>query len=65
MKTPVRPVLIPLQQSPFRDLTAEEFIGSKLVKKLANGQEVSLFQGSGLTLSGLADACVYPATMLR
>ena len=34
LKTPVRPVLIPLQELPFRDFTAEEFIGSKLLKRL-------------------------------
>ena len=32
LKTPVRPVLISLQQSPFRDFSAEEFLGRGLVR---------------------------------
>lgn len=59
LKTPVRPVLIPLQKLPFRDFKAEEFIGSKLLRRLPSGRFVSLFQGSDLTLGDLADACVY------
>lgn len=59
LKTPVRPVLIPLQERPFRDFTAKEFVGSKLLKRLPNGRTISLFQDSGLTLGDLADACVY------
>ena len=31
LKTPVRPVLVPLQRLPFRDFTAEEFIGSHVL----------------------------------
>jgi len=30
LKTPVRPVLLPLQRLPFRDFTAEEFLGRTL-----------------------------------
>lgn len=59
LKTPVRPVLIQLQKLPFRDFKAEEFVGSKLLTRMPSGRFVSLFQGSDLTLSDLADACVY------
>jgi hypothetical protein len=31
LKTPVRPVLLPLQRSPFRDFSAEEFFGGDVV----------------------------------
>jgi hypothetical protein len=52
-------VLVSLQRQPFRDFTAEEFLGSKMLNcRGANGC-VSSFQGSGVTLAQLADACVY------
>jgi hypothetical protein len=58
LKTPVRPVLVPLQRLPFRDFTAEEFIGG-LFNCRGPGGCVSIFQGSTLTLGQIADACVY------
>jgi len=59
VKTPVRPVLVSLQRAPFRDFTAEEFIGQKMLNcRGANGC-VSAFQGTGVTLGQLADASVY------
>jgi hypothetical protein len=59
LKTTVRPVLVSLQRPPFRDFTAEEFIGKKMLNcRGANGC-VSSFQGSGVTLGQLADASVY------
>ena len=63
LTTPVRPVLVSLQRPPFRDFTAEEFLGRKLLnclgaKSVPDGC-VSAFQGSGVTLSQLADAAVY------
>lgn len=63
LTTPVRPVLVPLQRPPFRDFTAEEFIGRKLLnclgaKSVPDGC-VSAFQGSGVTLGQLGDACIY------
>ncbi len=59
MKTPVRPVLVSLQRSPFRDFTAEEFIGAKLLTCRGAGGCVSVFKGSPLTLGQMADAVVY------
>jgi hypothetical protein len=59
LKTPVRPVLVSFERLPFRDFTAEEFMGNTLLKRLADGRVVSVFQASGLTLGQLADACVY------
>jgi hypothetical protein len=55
LKTPVRPVLASFARSPFRDFTAEEFIGQKLV----NNRGDSVFKGSTLTLGQMADAFVY------
>jgi hypothetical protein len=57
--TSQRPVLLSLRHSPFADLKAEEFLGGKL---LACGDPSgcrSAFAGSPLTLSQIADACVY------
>jgi hypothetical protein len=59
LKTPVRPVLVSLERSPFRDFTAEEFIGQKLVNCSGAGGCVSVFKDSTLTLGQMADACVY------
>jgi hypothetical protein len=54
-----RPVLLSLQDSPFADLKAEEFLGGKLLT--CNGPIGcrSAFAGSPLTLGQVADACVY------
>jgi hypothetical protein len=57
LKTQVRPVLVSLQRLPFRDFTAEEFLGRTLT--IGAGACVSVFQGSSLTLGQMADACVY------
>ena len=57
LKTPVRPVLISLQRLPFRDFTAEEFLGRTLTT--CRGGCRSVFKGSTLTLGQMADACVY------
>ena len=59
LRTQVRPVLVPLQQPPFRDFTAEEFIGRRLLTGLRGPGLVSIFKGSSLTLARLGDACVY------
>jgi hypothetical protein len=57
LKTQVRPVLVSLQRLPFRDFTAEEFLGRTLT--IGAGGCVSVFQGSSITLGQMADACVY------
>jgi hypothetical protein len=59
LKTQVRPVLVPLQRLPFRDFTAEEFMGGQVLTCGGPGGCVSIFQGSSLTLGQMADACVY------
>jgi hypothetical protein len=59
LKTQIRPVLIPLQRSPFRDFTAEEFLGGGIFSCLGPGGCRSAFAGSLLTLGQMADACVY------
>ena len=59
LKTPVRPVLVPLQRMPFRDFTAEEFMGNTIFNCRGPGGCVSIFKGSTLTLGQMADACVY------
>ena len=59
LKTQVRPVLVPLQRLPFRDFTAEEFLGRTLTTCRGAGGCRSVFQGSSLTLGQMADACVY------
>jgi hypothetical protein len=59
LKTQVRPVLVPLQRLPFRDFSAEEFIGRTLTTCRGGGGCVSMFKGSTLTLGQVADACVY------
>lgn len=57
LKTPVRPVLVSLQRPPFRDFTAEEFLGRSLTT--CRGGCRSVFKGSTLTLGQMADAGVY------
>jgi hypothetical protein len=59
LKTQVRPVLVPLQRVPFRDFTAEEFLGGALLTCRGPGGCVSVFKGSTPTLGQMADACVY------
>jgi hypothetical protein len=59
LKTQARPVLVPLQRLPFRDFTAEEFIGGQVLTCRGAGGCVSVFKGSTLTLGQVADACVY------
>jgi hypothetical protein len=62
LKTQVRPVLAPLQRLPFRDFTAEEFLGGTLISCRGPGGCVSAFKGSPFTLGQMADACVYVGT---
>ncbi|HBB94535.1 MAG TPA: hypothetical protein DC054_04025 [Blastocatellia bacterium] len=57
LKTHVRPVLVSLQSLPFRDFTAEEFLGRTLTT--CRGGCKSVFQGSSITLGQMADACIY------
>jgi len=59
LKTEVRPVLVSLQRLPFRDFTAEEFMGNTLFTCIGPGGCRSAFKGSPLTLGQMADACVY------
>jgi len=59
LKTQVRAVLVPLQRLPFRDFTAEEFLGRTVISCRGPGGCVSAFKGSTLTLGEMADACVY------
>jgi hypothetical protein len=59
LKTQVRPVLVSLQRLPFRDFTAEEFLGNGVFSCRGRGGCVSIFKGSILTLGQMADACVY------
>ena len=58
LKTQTRPVLVPLERLPFRDFTAEEFMGG-LLNCRGPGGCVSVFKGSTLTLGQMADAYVY------
>ena len=59
LKTQVRPVLVSLQRLPFRDFTAEEFLGRTLTTCRGAIGCVSVFKGSTLTLGQMADACIY------
>jgi hypothetical protein len=59
LKTPIRPVLVSLKRPPFRDFTAEEFIGRKLLTCRGAGGCVSVFKGSTLSIGQLADVAVY------
>jgi hypothetical protein len=59
LKTQVRPVLVPLQRLPFRDFTAEEFLGNGIFSCRGPGGCVSIFRGSTVTLGQMADASVY------
>src|SRR5262249_42033565 len=62
LKAQVRPVLVPLQRTPFRDFTAEEFIGNQVLTCRGSGGCRSIFQGSSATLGQMADAIVYVGT---
>jgi hypothetical protein len=59
LTTRVRPVLVPLQRSPFGDFVAEEFLGYQVLNCRGARGCVSMFQGSRATLRQVADACVY------
>ena len=59
LKSQVRPVLVSLQRLPFRDFTAEEFLGRTLTTCRGVGGCRSIFQGSPITLGQMADACFY------
>ncbi|HEY1303178.1 MAG TPA: hypothetical protein VGF24_06495 [Vicinamibacterales bacterium] len=59
LKTQVRPVLVSLQRPPFRNFTAEEFIGPKLLTCRGAGGCVSVFKGSTIALGQIADASIY------
>jgi hypothetical protein len=59
LTTTSRPVLVSLQQVPFRDFKAEEFLG-RTVTNCGGGRScVSAFKGSTLTLGQIGDACIY------
>jgi Haem-binding uptake, Tiki superfamily, ChaN len=58
LKSSARPVLVSLGRMPFRDFSAEEFLGGTLKKKV-NGVWVPAPTFRGLTLGQEADACVY------
>ncbi len=59
LKTQARPVLVPLHRLPFRDFTAEEFLGRGVFNCRGPAGCVSMLKGSTLTLGQMADACVY------
>jgi heme-binding uptake protein ChaN (Tiki superfamily) len=59
LRTQVRPVLVPLQRLPFRDFSAEEFLGGGLFNCRGPGGCRSALQGSNLTLGQMADALIY------
>ena len=59
LKTPVRPVLVPVQRLPFRDFTSEEFLGGQILNCGGAAGCRSVFQGSPLTLGQMADALLY------
>jgi hypothetical protein len=59
LQTAVRPVLVSLQRSPFRDFSADEFLGPGLLSCRPPGGCRSAFKGSPITLGQVADAVVY------
>ena len=59
LKTSVRPVLVSLRRLPFRDFSADEFLGRTVTTCRGAGGCGSAFKGSALTLGQIADACVY------
>ena len=59
LRTTARPVLVSLQRPPFRDLSADEFLGRTMTSCSRTGGCASVFKGSTITLGQMADACVY------
>lgn len=59
LKTRVRPVLVSLLQPPFRDLSADEFLGRTITSCSREQGCRSAFAQSALTLGQIADAAVY------
>ena len=59
LQTAVRPVLVSLQRSPFREFSADEFLGPGLLSCRPPGGCRSAFKGSPITLGQIADAVVY------
>jgi hypothetical protein len=59
LKTQIRPVLISLKRLPFSDFKTEEFLGRTLTTCWGTDGCRSVFKGSNLTLSQMADACIY------
>jgi hypothetical protein len=59
LRTQARPVLVLLHRLPFRDFTAEEFLGDQMFNCRGPGGCRSVFKGSTLTLGQMADACLY------
>jgi len=59
LQTRVRPVLVSLQRSPFRELSVEEFLGQGLLSCRPPDGCRSAFRDSPLTLGQMADAVVY------
>jgi hypothetical protein len=59
LKTQARPILVSLQRLPFRDFSAEEFLGRTVTSCGGPGGCVGIFHGSGITLGQIADACIY------
>jgi len=59
IQSPLRPVLVSLQRSPFQDYTAQEFLGRTVFNCRDPAHCRSVFKGSSLTLGQMADAAVY------
>jgi hypothetical protein len=59
LTTQVRPVLVSLQRLPFREFTAEEFLGRTVTTCSRDHGCVSAFKGSPLMLGQIADAGIY------
>lgn len=59
LTTPIRPVMVSLQRPPFRDLSAEEFLGRTVTTCSRDRGCASLFAHSALTLGQIADAGIY------
>jgi len=59
LKTQLRPVMVPLERLPFRDWTAEEFLGRTMTSCSGDRGCTSAFHGSTITLGQMADACIY------
>jgi hypothetical protein len=59
LKTQARPVLVSLSRPPFRDFSAEEFLGRTVTSCNRDAGCKSAFHGSAITLGQVADACVF------